>query len=90
MKVISRKDPSTKVDKQKNLDKELQTKKVDVTKKTNLKIVEAMFERTPESECFRQFAKQYLYFISQSEPIFGHTVTKNFAYSLHMNDVFVK
>ena len=51
-------------------------------------MVEAMVERTPEY--FRQFAKQYRYFICQSEPIFDHTVRKNFAYSLHMNDDFCK
>ena len=51
-------------------------------------MVEAMVERTPEY--FRQFAKQYRYFICQSEPIFDHTVTKNFAYSLHLNDDFCK
>ena len=49
-----------------------------------------MFERTPESKCFLQFAEQKFYFISQSEPIFCHTVTKNFAYSLYMNDEFFK
>ena len=47
-----------------------------------------MVKRTPEY--FRQIAKQYRYFICQSEPIFDHTVTKNFAYSLHMNDDFCK
>ena len=51
-------------------------------------MVEAMVERTPEY--FRQFAEQYRYFISRSEPIFDHTVTKHFAYSLHMNDDFCK
>ena len=51
-------------------------------------MVEAMVERTPEY--FRQFSKQYRYFICRSEPIFDHTVTKNFAYSLHMNDDFCK
>ena len=38
----------------------------------------------------RQFAKQYRYFICRSEPIFDHTVTKNFAYCLQMNDDFCK
>ena len=51
-------------------------------------MVEAMVERTPEY--FRQLAKQYRYFICQSEPIFDHTVKKNFAYSLHMKDDFCK
>ena len=51
-------------------------------------MVKAMVERTPEY--FRQFAKQYRYFICRCEPIFDHTVTKNFAYSLHMNDDFCK
>ena len=51
-------------------------------------MVEAMVERTPEF--FRQFSKQYRYFICRSEPIFDHTVTKNFAYSLHMKDNFCK
>ena len=45
-----------------------------------------MVERTPEYFC--QFAKQYRYPICQSEPIFDHTVTKNLAYSLHLNDNF--
>ena len=40
-------------------------------------MVEAMVEHT--QEYFRQFAKQYCYFIFRSEPIFDHTVTKNFA-----------
>ena len=56
-------------------------------KELNTKMVKAMVERTPEY--FRQFAKQYRYFICQSEPIFDHTVTKNFAYCLHMNDNFL-
>ena len=47
-----------------------------------------MVERTPEY--FRQFSKQYRYFICRSQPIFDHSVTKNFAYSLHMNDDFCK
>ena len=47
-----------------------------------------MFERAPEY--FHQFAKQYLYFICRIEHIFENTVTKNFAYSLHMNDDFCK
>ena len=47
-----------------------------------------MVERTPEY--FRQFSKQYRYYICRSEPIFDHTVTKNFAYSLHMNEDFCK
>ena len=47
-----------------------------------------MVERTPEF--FRLYSKQYRYFICRSEPIFHHTVTKNFAYSLHMNDDFCK
>ena len=51
-------------------------------------MVEARVERTPEY--FRQFAKQYRFFICQSEPIFDHTVTENFACSLHMNDNFCK
>ena len=51
-------------------------------------MVEAMVERTPEYPC--QFAKQYRYFICRSEPIFDHTVTKNFAYCLQMNDDFCK
>ena len=51
-------------------------------------MVEAMVERTPEYFC--QFAKQYHYFICQSEPLLDHTVTKNFAYSLHKNDDFCK
>ena len=51
-------------------------------------MVEAMVERTPVY--FRQFAKQYRYFICQSQPRFDHTVTKNFAYSFHMNDDFCK
>ena len=41
-------------------------------------------------EYFRQFAKQFRYFISRSESIFDHTVTNNFVYSLHMNDNFCK
>ena len=59
-----------------------------VTKNLINKMVEAMVERTPEH--FVQFANQYLYSICQSEPIFDHTVTKNFAYSLHMNYDFCK
>ena len=51
-------------------------------------MVEEMVERTPEY--FRQFSKQYNYFICRSEPIFDHTITKNFAYSLNMNDDFCK
>ena len=51
-------------------------------------MVESMVERTPED--IRQFAKQYSYFICRSEPIFDHTVKKNFAYSLHMIDDFFK
>ena len=51
-------------------------------------MVEAMVERTPEY--FRQYSKQYRYFICRSEPIFDHTVTQNFGYSLHMNDDFCK
>ena len=47
-----------------------------------------MVERTPEF--FRQFSKQNRYFLCQSEPMFDNTVTKNFAYSLHMNDDFCK
>ena len=47
-----------------------------------------MIERTPEY--FRQFTTQYRYFICQSESIYDHTVTKNFAYSLHMKDEFCK
>ena len=47
-----------------------------------------MVERTPEY--FSQFAKQYRYFICQSQPIFDHTVTKKFANSVHMNDDFCK
>ena len=47
-----------------------------------------MVERTPEY--FPQFVKQYRYFICQKEPIFDHRVTKNFAYSLHLNDDFCK
>ena len=37
-----------------------------------------------------QFAKQYLYFICQREPKFDQTVTKNFAYSFHVNGEFCK
>ena len=37
-----------------------------------------------------QFAKQYRYFICQSESIFFHTVTKNFADSLHLNEKLCK
>ena len=59
-----------------------------VTKKLISKMVEAMVERTPEY--FRQFANQCRYFICRFEPIFDHTVTKNFACSLHMNDNFCK
>ena len=51
-------------------------------------MVEALVERTPEY--FRQFSKQYRFFTCRSEPIFDHTVTKNFAYSLHMNEDFCK
>ena len=51
-------------------------------------MVEAMVERTPEYFC--EFAKQCRYSMCQSESIFDHTVTKNFAYSLHMNDDFCK
>ena len=51
-------------------------------------MVEAMVERI--LDFFRQFSKQYRYFICRSEPIFDHTVTKNVAYSLHMNDDFSK
>ena len=51
-------------------------------------MVEAIFERTPEY--FREFAKQCRYCICQSEPIFDHTVTESFAYSLHKNDDFCK
>ena len=47
-----------------------------------------MVESTPEY--FPQFSKQYRYFICRSEPIFDHTVTHNFAYSLYMNDDFCK
>ena len=49
-------------------------------------MVEALVERTPEH--FRQFAKKYRHFICQSEPVFYQTVTKNFAYSLKLNDDF--
>ena len=51
-------------------------------------MVEALVERTPEY--FRQLAKQYRYFICRCEPKFHHTVTKNFAYSLHMDDDFCR
>ena len=51
-------------------------------------MVEAVVELTPEY--FRQFAKQYRNFLCQREHIFDHTVTKNFEYSLHMNDIFCK
>ena len=51
-------------------------------------MVEAMVERT--ANYFRQFSKQYRYFICRSEPIFDQTLTKNFAYSLHMNEKFCK
>ena len=47
-----------------------------------------MVGHTPEYFC--KFDKQYPYFICQSEPIFDHTVLKNFAYGLHMNDDFCK
>ena len=47
-----------------------------------------MVERTPEY--FGQFAKHYRYFICQSDPMFDRTVTKNFAYSSHINGDFCK
>ena len=75
MKVISKKDVSTKVEEQKNDDKKLQIKQVKLTKKIITKMVEATVERTPGY--FRQFAKQYRYFICQREPIFELTLTKN-------------
>ena len=49
-----------------------------------MKMVEAMFERTPEY--FRQFQKLFRYFISNSEPQFDSNLTKNFAYSQHKNE----
>ena len=47
-----------------------------------------MVERTPDY--IRLFAKQYCFFICRVEPKFDHTLTKNFTYSLHMNDDFCK
>ena len=49
-----------------------------------MKMVEAMFERTPEY--FRQFQKLFRYFICNSEPQFDSYLTKNFAYSQHKNE----
>ena len=86
--MIWKKDPSMKVKKLKNNDKKLQMKQVKVTKKIITKMVEAMVERRPDY--FRQFAKQYRYFICQSNPMFDHTVTKNFAYNLNVKDDFCK
>ena len=51
-------------------------------------MVEAVVGHTHEHSC--QFAKQYRYFICQSEPIFDHAVPKNSAYSLRMNEDFCK
>ena len=52
--------------------------------KKQKKMVEAMFERTPE--CFRQFQKLFRYFVCNSEPQFDSNLTKNFAYSQHKNE----
>ena len=49
-----------------------------------MKMVEAMFERTPEY--FRQFQKLFRYFICNSEPQFESNPTKNFAYSQYKNE----
>ena len=71
----SKKDSTTKLEKQKKSRQNLQIKQVKVTKKIDYKTAEETFERTPEY--FGQFAKEYRHFKYQSEPIFDHTVFTN-------------
>ena len=56
----------------KKSEKKVQKKQVKGTKKINHEI--------GRGKVFLEFAKQYRYFICQSEPIFDQTVTKNFVY----------
>ena len=86
--VVSKKNPSTQLEEQNITTKNYKQSKWKWQDKLITKVVESMVERTPEY--FRQCAKQYRYFICQSEPIFDLTKTRNFAYSLIMNDDFYK
>ena len=52
--------------------------------KKQKKMVEAMFERTPEY--FQQFQKLFRFFMCNTEPQFDFTLTKHFAYSQHKNE----